>query len=52
MMDLFKKSLQATLIGRFLIPLLAISLFGIFYYAFNQQSAGREASNQNASLLA
>ena len=51
-MDLFKKSLQATLIRRFLIPLVAMFLFGIVYYAFNQQSAGREASSQNAKLLA
>ena len=52
MMDIFKRSLQAKLIGRFLLPLLAISLFGIIYYAINQQSAGREASAQNARLLA
>jgi methyl-accepting chemotaxis protein len=52
MMDIFKKSLQATLIARFLIPLLVISLFGIFYYVFSQRAAGREASQQNARLLA
>ena len=52
MMNIFKKSLQATLIRNFLIPLLAISLFGIIYYVINQRSAGREASEQNARLLA
>lgn len=50
-MDIFKRSLQTTLIVRFLIPLLAISLFGIIYFAINQQSAGREASDRNARLL-
>ena len=52
MMNIFKRSLQATLIGRILIPLIAISLFGIIYYAINQRSAGRDASEQNARLLA
>ncbi|MGD1046615.1 MAG: methyl-accepting chemotaxis protein [Bacteroidota bacterium] len=52
MVNIFKKSLQATLIGRFLLPLLAIFLFGIIYYAINQRSAGRDASDQNARLLA
>ncbi len=52
MMNIFKKSLQARLIAVFLLPLLAIFLFGVFYYAFNQLSAGREASKQNARLLA
>jgi methyl-accepting chemotaxis protein len=52
MMEIFKKSLQATLIVTFLIPLLLISLIGIGYYTMNQRSAGREASTQNAKLLA
>jgi methyl-accepting chemotaxis protein len=52
MMNIFKRSLQATLIARFLVPLLAIFIFGISYYAINQKSQGREASAQNARLLA
>jgi methyl-accepting chemotaxis protein len=52
MLDKFKRSLQATLAIRFLIPLLAISLFGIIYYSINQRSAGREATNQKTQLLA
>lgn len=52
MMNIFKRSLQATLIARFLVPLLCIFIFGITYYAINQISAGREASAQNARLLA
>ncbi len=52
MFDIFNRSLQATLIRRFIIPLLAISLFGIIYYAINQKADGRAASEQNAMLLA
>jgi methyl-accepting chemotaxis protein len=51
MMDIFKKSLQAKLVLRFVIPLLAISLFGISYYSINQRSAGRDATDQKARLL-
>ena len=52
MMNIFKRSLQAKLVARFLIPLLAISLFGVIYYGVNQKSAGHDASDQNARLLA
>ena len=52
MINIFSRSLQAKLAGRFLIPLVIMSLFGIVYYAINQKSAGHEASAQNARLLA
>jgi len=52
MMNIFKRSLQVTLITRFLIPLLVMFLFGIFYYMINQKSEGRVASEQNARILA
>jgi methyl-accepting chemotaxis protein len=51
MLNIFKSSLQARLIGVFALPLLAISLFGIIYYSASQRSEGREASEQNAQLL-
>ena len=50
-MDIFRKSLQASLIRAFLLPLLAIALFGIIYYAASQRSAGYDASENNARLL-
>jgi methyl-accepting chemotaxis protein len=52
MMDKLRKSLTARLIAIFLFPLLVITLFGIVYYMVSQQSAGRNASEQNARLLA
>jgi len=52
MTNIFNKSLQATLVARFLIPLLAIFLFGIIYYTISKQAAGREATEQNARILA
>jgi methyl-accepting chemotaxis protein len=51
MQNIFNKSLQARLIGSFLIPLLAIFFFGIIFYWLNQRSAGYDASEQNARLL-
>jgi len=51
-MDKFKRSLEAKLAMRFVIPLLAISLFAIIYYSINQRSAGRDATDQKARLLA
>lgn len=51
MMNIFKKSLEAKLILRFLIPLLLITLFGIVYFWINERAAGRDASEQNARLL-
>jgi methyl-accepting chemotaxis protein len=35
----------------FLLPILAISLFGIVYFALNERAAGRVASYNNARLL-
>lgn len=51
MMNIFRKSLEAKLILRFLIPLLLIALFGIVYFWINERAAGRDASEQNARLL-
>ncbi len=51
MLDIFKKSLQAKLILRFLIPLLLIALFGIIFFWINERSAGRDASKQKATFL-
>jgi methyl-accepting chemotaxis protein len=51
MFDIVKKSLQAKLILRFLIPLLLIALFGIIYFSINERAAGRDASEQKAMLL-
>lgn len=50
-MNIFRKSLEAKLILRFLIPLLLIALFGIVYFWINERAAGRDASEQNARLL-
>ncbi|MBN1397776.1 MAG: methyl-accepting chemotaxis protein [Bacteroidetes bacterium] len=52
MVDLFKKSLQYRLIAIFLVPLLVITVFGITYNWINQTKAGRDASENNARLLA
>ncbi len=51
MTNKFKKSLQARLIGIFLLPLLSMFIVGVIYYAVSQRSAGRDASIHNARLL-
>jgi methyl-accepting chemotaxis protein len=51
MIDRIKKSLQARLIAVFLLPLVAISLFGIVYFALNERVSGRTAAYNNARLL-
>jgi methyl-accepting chemotaxis protein len=43
--------LTARLIARFILPLLMLTFFGIGYYWVNQESAGRDASDNNARLL-
>ena len=52
MLDIFRKSLQYRLIAIFLVPLLVITIFGITYNWINQTKAGRDASENNARLLA
>lgn len=52
MMDKLRKSLTVRLTAIFLFPLLVITFFGIIYYWISQRSAGRDASKQNAYLLA
>jgi methyl-accepting chemotaxis protein len=52
MIDQFRKSLTARLIVIFLFPLLVLAIFGVIYYWISQVSAGRDASEQNARLLA
>jgi methyl-accepting chemotaxis protein len=51
MMDKLNKSLEARMIAIFLLPLLLLTFFGIGYYWINQESAGRDASDNNARLL-
>jgi methyl-accepting chemotaxis protein len=52
MMNKLKKSLQTSMISFFTGPLLLVALIGMGFYYYNLRSAGRDASEQNARLLA
>jgi methyl-accepting chemotaxis protein len=51
MIEKFKKSLQLKMIAAFILPLLAISIFGLILTWMTQESSGRDGLNNNARVL-
>ncbi len=51
MIEKLRKSLETRMIASFLVPLLAISICGVIITWINQESAGREAINNNARVI-
>ena len=51
MIEKLRKSLEARMIASFLLPLLAISIVAIVITWINEESAGRDALNNNARVL-